>query len=62
MMTLDRKNRRGILIDWDHCVLVSRVRGASRISRTVCLFVVPALSMVINCYTGYLAIRFGTSS
>ncbi|KAK0222907.1 hypothetical protein EDD85DRAFT_778756 [Armillaria nabsnona] len=34
MMTLDRKNRRGILIDWDHCVLVSRVRGSSRISRT----------------------------
>ncbi|PBK67855.1 hypothetical protein ARMSODRAFT_1085875 [Armillaria solidipes] len=34
MMTLDRKNRRGILIDWDHCVLVSRVRQSSRISRT----------------------------
>ncbi|KAK0222893.1 hypothetical protein EDD85DRAFT_860133 [Armillaria nabsnona] len=34
MMTLDRNNRRGILIDWDHCALVSRVRESSRISRT----------------------------
>ncbi|PBK67870.1 hypothetical protein ARMSODRAFT_304611 [Armillaria solidipes] len=34
MMTLNRENRWGILIDWDHCVLVSQFRGSSRISRT----------------------------
>ncbi|KAK0470341.1 uncharacterized protein EV420DRAFT_108287 [Desarmillaria tabescens] len=34
MMTLNREYRRGLFIDWDHCVLVDRVCGSSRISRT----------------------------
>ncbi|KAK0494104.1 hypothetical protein EDD18DRAFT_382409 [Armillaria luteobubalina] len=34
MMTLNRENRRGILIDWDHCVLVNKFRDSARISRT----------------------------
>ncbi|KAK0494092.1 hypothetical protein EDD18DRAFT_1403267, partial [Armillaria luteobubalina] len=33
MMTLNRENRRGILIDWDHCVLVNKFHDSARISR-----------------------------
>ncbi|KAK0472031.1 hypothetical protein IW261DRAFT_1666159, partial [Armillaria novae-zelandiae] len=34
MMTLNPENRQGILIDWDHCVLVKKFRDSARISRT----------------------------
>ena len=39
MMTLDPANRRGFLIDWDHCVvlrLVNSQPGIRRVLRTVC--------------------------
>lgn len=53
MMTLDREDRRGFLIDWDHCVvldLIAKIDPPTRVQRTVSPGSISRLSFLTFCY------------